>query len=69
MAVRMSWPWWMAAATCMTGCRSRRRGSGYRKPESDATLQPYATFGSLNASISPSYSLIGKQLQNTFLSP
>ena len=27
------------------------------------------TFGSLNASISPSKALIGTQLQNTFLSP
>lgn len=27
------------------------------------------TIGSLKASISPSYSLIGTQLQNTFLSP
>lgn len=29
----------------------------------------YDTIGSLNASISPSYSLIGTQAQNTFLSP
>ena len=30
---------------------------------------PYITSGSLNASISPAKSLIGMQLQNTFLSP
>lgn len=35
----------------------------------DASLPRYDTIGSLKASISPSYSLIGTQLQNTFLSP
>jgi len=61
-----------------SGVHSRPDGRTEKNPASagffecaNAKIVPaaYATFGSLNASISPAKSEIGTQLQNTFLSP
>jgi hypothetical protein len=48
--------------------RKKPRNAGLRFPRTDSGPAAQLTFGSLNASMSAN-SLIGTQLQNTFLSP